>query len=62
LTPALTKIPGHQDMIEKAQKYNPGGRLTTPTDVANAIMLLSHPASYWITGNTIYVDGGEFLT
>lgn len=62
LTPALTKIPGHQDMIEKAQKYNPHGRLTTPMDVANAIMLLSHPASYWITGNTIYVDGGEFLT
>lgn len=61
-TPALLKIPGHQDMIEKAKKYNPHKRLTTPIDVANAIMLLSHPASYWITGNTIYVDGGEFLT
>ncbi|MEN3014789.1 MAG: SDR family oxidoreductase [bacterium] len=61
-TPALMKIPGHEDMIEKAQKYNPSKRLTTPVDVANAIMLLSHPSSYWITGNTIYVDGGEFLT
>ncbi len=61
-TPALLKIPGHEDMIEKAKKYNPHKRLTTPIDVANAIMLLSHPASYWITGNTIFVDGGEFLT
>ncbi|MCX7758316.1 MAG: SDR family oxidoreductase [bacterium] len=61
-TPALMKIPGHEDMMEKAQKYNPHGKLTTPIDIANAIMLLSHPASYWITGNTIYVDGGEFLT
>jgi len=61
-TPALAKIPGHQDMIQKAQKYNPSGRLTTPLDVANAIMLLSHESSYWITGNTIFVDGGEFLT
>ncbi|MCS7165568.1 MAG: SDR family oxidoreductase [Candidatus Calescibacterium sp.] len=61
-TPALMKIPGHEDMIEKAEKYNPSRRLTEPIDVANAIMLLSHPASYWITGNTIYVDGGEFLT
>jgi NAD(P)-dependent dehydrogenase (short-subunit alcohol dehydrogenase family) len=61
-TPALLKIPGHQEMIEKAEKYNPSGRLTEPFDVANAIMLLSHESSYWITGNTIYVDGGEFLT
>jgi len=61
-TPALMKIPGHEEMIEKAEKYNPSKRLTEPTDVANAIMLLSHENSYWITGNTIYVDGGEFLT
>ncbi len=61
-TPALIKIPDNESMIEKAKKYNPHKRLTTPVDVANAIMILSHPASYWITGNTIYVDGGEFLT
>jgi enoyl-[acyl-carrier protein] reductase III len=61
-TPALRKIPSSQDMIEKSLKYNPFKRLTTPEDVANAILALSTELTYWITGNTIYVDGGEFLT
>ncbi len=61
-TPALRKIPSSNDMIEKALKYNPHKRLTTPEDVANAILALSTELTYWITGNTIYVDGGEFLT
>ncbi|MGB9638622.1 MAG: enoyl-ACP reductase FabI [bacterium] len=61
-TPALRKIPSSNDMIEKAIKYNPYRRLTTPEDVANAILALSTELTYWITGNTIYVDGGEFLT
>jgi NAD(P)-dependent dehydrogenase (short-subunit alcohol dehydrogenase family) len=61
-TPALRKIPSSQDMIEKSLKYNPFKRLTTPQDVANAILALSTELTYWITGNTIYVDGGEFLT
>ncbi|MGC8734932.1 MAG: enoyl-ACP reductase FabI [bacterium] len=61
-TPALRKIPSSNDMIEKAIKYNPYRRLTTPEDIANAILALSTELTYWITGNTIYVDGGEFLT
>ena len=61
-TPALRKIPSSNEMIEKALKYNPYKRLTTPDDVANAILALSTEFTYWITGNTIYVDGGEFLT
>ncbi len=60
-TPALRKIPGHEALIENALKVNPYGRLTTPEDVANAIILLSHPYSSWITGNVIGVDGGEDL-
>lgn len=58
-TPALRKIPGHEQMIELAKKRNPSGRLTTPQDVANAILLLLHDESRWLTGNTIGVDGGE---
>ena len=42
-----------------AQRRNPSGRLTTPDDVARAIAVLSHPDTYWITGNVIGVDGGE---
>ena len=60
-TPALRKIPGSDDMIALAQRKNPSGRLTTPQDVADAIGLLTHPKSHWLTGNVICVDGGEFI-
>lgn len=58
-TPALRKIPGSEQMVEFATRRNPHRRLTTPQDVAQALMALSTPATQWITGNTIYVDGGE---
>lgn len=58
-TPALRKIPGHGVLIEGAQRKNPHGRLTTPDDVAHALVALSHPDAYWVTGNVINVDGGE---
>ncbi len=58
-TPALQKIPGHEAIIEQAKRRNPSGRMTTPEDVARAIVVLSHPDAYWITGNVIGVDGGE---
>jgi len=60
-TPALRKIPGSEEMIHLAKRKNPSGRLTLPKDVAEAIGLLSHPKSQWITGNVICVDGGEFI-
>lgn len=58
-TPALRKIPGNMKMIEVARAKNPGGRLTTPEDVARAIALLSEEHASWISGNVIGVDGGE---
>jgi NAD(P)-dependent dehydrogenase (short-subunit alcohol dehydrogenase family) len=58
-TPALRKIPGNEKLIEGARQRNPHQRLTTTTDVAKAIAVLSHPDTYWITGNVIGVDGGE---
>ncbi len=58
-TPALRKIPGNEKMIEIAKERNPAGRLTTPQDVANAIALLVHDESGWLTGNVLGVDGGE---
>ncbi len=60
-TPALRKIPGSDEMIEFASKRNPGGRLTTPVDVARAMVELSRPGTGWLTGNVIRVDGGEDL-
>lgn len=61
-TPALRKIPGHELLIEIATKRNPHHRLTTPADVAGAIVALCHPGADWITGNVINVDGGEEIS
>jgi len=58
-TPALRKIPGSEKIIASALARNPYGRLTTPQDVAAAIGVLAQPGTYWVTGNTIGVDGGE---
>jgi len=58
-TPALRKIPVHQQLIEQAQRRNPSGRMTTPADVASAIAVLALPGASWMTGNVINVDGGE---
>ena len=58
-TPALRKIPGAVRMLEIAKAKNPQLRTTTPEDVAHAIALLSQDDSYFISGNVIYVDGGE---
>jgi NAD(P)-dependent dehydrogenase (short-subunit alcohol dehydrogenase family) len=58
-TPALQKIPGSDRIKAGALARNPGGRLTTTEDVARAIVAFSHSATYWMTGNTIGVDGGE---
>jgi len=61
-TPALRKIPEAQAMIELTMRRNPTGRMTTPQDVANAIVALSGPGAGFINGDIISVDGGEFIT
>jgi NAD(P)-dependent dehydrogenase (short-subunit alcohol dehydrogenase family) len=33
----------------------------TPEDVARCIVAICHPATYWMTGNTLHVDGGESI-
>lgn len=60
-TPAQNRIPGAEEMLRHAAARNPGGRITTPDDVARAIRALSTPGIGWITGNVIRVDGGEAL-
>jgi NAD(P)-dependent dehydrogenase (short-subunit alcohol dehydrogenase family) len=60
-TPALRRIPGHEELIAFAEARNPGGRMTRPEDVADAIVALAAPGLHWMTGNTIGVDGGELM-
>jgi enoyl-[acyl-carrier protein] reductase III len=62
LTPALMKIPEHDEIIRVATARNPNGRLTTPQDVANAIVALSQEGLDFISGNIVRVDGAEFVT
>jgi enoyl-[acyl-carrier protein] reductase III len=61
-TPALRRIPGHERLVALARQVNPYGRLTTPEDVAKALVTLCGDGAYWITGNVINVDGGEAVT
>jgi NAD(P)-dependent dehydrogenase (short-subunit alcohol dehydrogenase family) len=62
ITPALMKIPEHDAIIEASNRRNPSGRMTTPQDVANAILALSGDGTEFINGDIISVDGGEFVT
>jgi NAD(P)-dependent dehydrogenase (short-subunit alcohol dehydrogenase family) len=58
-TPALRKVPTAETMLAHARGINPHGRLTTPDDIARAIVALAVPGTAWMTGNVIRVDGGE---
>ncbi|HIE39605.1 MAG TPA: SDR family oxidoreductase [Anaerolineales bacterium] len=60
-TPALRAIPGHEQWVQEALQRNPGGRLTTPEDVATTLVVLADPAITWISGAMIPVDGGELI-
>jgi len=58
-TPALRKIPGNEQMIERCLAVHPAGRLTTPEDVAKVIVAVARPETVWMTGNVLGVDGTE---
>jgi enoyl-[acyl-carrier-protein] reductase (NADH) len=60
-TPALRRIPGYQELKQAAEERNPGGRLTRPEDVGEALVALASPRLSWMTGNVLGVDGGEMI-
>lgn len=41
--------------------WTPMGRLGTPADIGNAVVLLARPEAGFITGQTIHVDGGASI-
>jgi enoyl-[acyl-carrier-protein] reductase (NADH) len=61
-TPAMRRIPEADRMVEVTLARNPHGRLTTPQDVAQAVVHLSGSEGDWISGNIIGVDGAEAIT
>lgn len=58
-TPAMNKIPNAEVMRQVALRKNPSHRLTEPVDVANALVALAQPCTYWLNGSVLFVDGGE---
>lgn len=61
-TPALRRIPGGPELLDRAKQQNPSGRSTTTDDVAKAIAALADGRLGWMTGNVLGVDGGEDIT
>jgi len=64
--PGWTDTPGErkffsEETIAKAAKTLPWGRLATSEEVARAVLFLADPASDYITGEILHIDGGLFL-
>jgi len=65
LSPGITATPLSQDanpeLFEERAKTVPMGRAGTPADMATAALYLCSPASGFVTGTNLVVDGGESL-
>ncbi len=64
--PGWTDTPGErkfftEDMLQKAGPSLPWGRLATADEIARAVLFLADPASDYVTGTILHVDGGLFL-
>ena len=63
LAPTAVLTPSRRDLLkgevlERILSRIPLGRLATPEDLLGAIIYLSSPASDFVTGHTLFVDGG----
>jgi NAD(P)-dependent dehydrogenase (short-subunit alcohol dehydrogenase family) len=47
-----------QDLVERGKQYVPSGRIGEPEDCGGIALLLASEAGAYITGQTIFVDGG----
>jgi NAD(P)-dependent dehydrogenase (short-subunit alcohol dehydrogenase family) len=52
----------YAEFLERSKTTHPLGRPGKPEEVADLIAFLVSPASGWITGETIAIDGGRHLT
>ena len=61
-TALLEEFMGSADTAENRARFVAGiplGRMSKPSDIANAALFLADPASHFITGVAIEVDGGR---
>jgi 3-oxoacyl-[acyl-carrier protein] reductase len=68
IAPGLILTEGAEEVLvpneEKRREYErkiPAGRLGVPEDILNACIYLSSPASSYVNGHTLVVDGGPRL-
>jgi NAD(P)-dependent dehydrogenase (short-subunit alcohol dehydrogenase family) len=57
-TPMTERLTANEKQADAIRKMHPLGRLGEPDDIAAAVMWLLDPATSWVTGQTISVDGG----
>ncbi|NDB01158.1 MAG: SDR family oxidoreductase [Betaproteobacteria bacterium] len=58
-TPMTRSAPA--EMFAAWEQLEPGGRAASPDVIANAIAFLAAPSTQFITGQTLFVDGGKSL-
>lgn len=58
-TPMTRTMP--PDQYATAVSLEPSGAAASPDDIANAIAFLASPGTRFITGQTLFVDGGKSL-
>jgi glucose 1-dehydrogenase len=64
--PGWTDTPGErkffkEDVLDRAGKNLPWGRMARPEEIARGILFLSDPESDYVTGSTLSIDGGAQL-
>ena len=52
----------YAEFLDRSKTTHPLGRPGQPEEIADLIAFLVSPASGWITGDTIAIDGGRHLT
>ena len=57
-TPLSSRITGNAKSLELSTSMHPVGRIGTPEDIVGPARWLLDPASDWVTGQVIEVDGG----
>jgi len=59
LVPGGVREPDHApEFVAEYEKRTPLGRMATETDYDGAVVFLASPASAYMTGATLVVDGG----
>ena len=50
------------ELSAQLAKTVPVGRLGTPADAAAAVLYLVSPESSWMTGQTLHLNGGTYMS